>query len=222
MIHIDEFFNEVRLDAPEVGLPFVRKAILDACRDFCKRTHIWKETKIFSLGSLKSEYQLAIPENTFVQDVGYVGRIIDGTNNPVKYSDRTKHKRTEEDMDYENPGWREARSDASDFWRWGLLSDRRTLFVYPIPAKDLSNGVKLQIYLAPNQDAFEVPDILYDEWAEQIGFGAAAKILVIPNKSWTDLETGEMRRLQFNRAVNAALRKSTTEKPRVRFRTLGS
>lgn len=221
MRNIDDFFNEVRLDVPEVGLPFVRKAILDSCRDFIKRTHIWKVTKIFSLGALKGEYHLGIPENTFIQDVGYVGKIIANTSNPVKYGDRTQNKRTEEDMDEESPGWREARSENADFWRWGVLSDRRTIFVYPTPGIDLADGVKCQVYLAPNQDAYEVPDIVYDEWAEAIGFGAASKLLAIPKKTWTDLETAEMRKRQFNKAVAAALRKSTTEKSRVRFRGLG-
>ncbi len=105
--------------------------------------------------------------------------------------------------------------------RWGLLSDRQTVFVYPMPVVALSDGVKCQVYLAPNQDAFEVIEILYDEWAEAIGFGAAAKLLAIPKKSWTDYDASIERKKLFNKAVAAALRKSTTEKSRVRFRGLG-
>ena len=221
MRSIDDFFNEVRLDVPEVGLPFVRKALMDSCRDFCKRTHIWKEIKIFSLGALRSEYKLAIHENSFIQDIGYVGRKIDNSSDPVKYSDRTRYKRSEEDMDEESPNWREQRSAASDFWRWGLLSDRQTFFVSPTPVVALQDGVKAQIVLAPNQDAFEVIEILYDEWAEAIGSGASAKLLEVPNKEWTDQKAALMRKKTFNKAVAAALRKSTTTKHRVKFRGLG-
>ncbi len=106
MRSIDDFFNEVRLDVPEVGLPFVRKALLDSCRDFCKRTHIWKQMLTFSLGAMKSEYQVGIPERSFIQDIGYFGRIIPNSN-PIKYSDRTRYKRSEEDMDEESPIWSE-------------------------------------------------------------------------------------------------------------------
>jgi len=218
---IDDFFNEVRLDVPDVGLPFVRKAIIDACRDFIKRTHIWKEIKIFSLGANQSEYQIGIPENSFIQDVGYLGRIIENSTNPVKYADRTRFKRTEQDLDLESPNWREQVSKNSDFWRWGIQSDRRTLFVYPKPTIALQDGVKCQVVLAPNQDAFEVIDIVYDEWAEAIGNGAAMKLLNVPGKAWTDYNAAELRRRQFNKAIAAALRKSTTEQQRVKFRGLG-
>lgn len=220
MRSLDEFFPQVRLDVPGVALPIVRQAILDACRDFCKRTKVWNTIKIFSLSPNKSEYQIAIPENTFIQDITYLGRLISGSS-PVKYDDRTRRKVTESDLDYESPNWRESESSNAEFWRWGIKSDRRTVFFYPIPTVALADGIKCKVILAPNQDASEVPHILFDEYAEGIGAGASAKLLEIPGKEWTDLQAADMRQRQFNRAVSSAFRKDRSESNTVKYRRLG-
>ena len=226
---LDDFFPEVRLDAPSVGLPIVRQAVRDAAREFCKRTHIWQETKTRSISANKREYLIPLPEDTIVQDITYFARRIEntglqfgGTTDPVKYSDRTENKRTEADLDHEAPGWRDLTDGNAGFTSWGILPDRQHYFLQQIPEIDYQDGVRFTMILAPDQFNNALPEILFDEYAMEIGAGAASYILNIPGQAWSNSIEAAKRRSQFSRGVISAIRKTQSERPRLKFRRLGS
>lgn len=235
MKSLDEFFSQVRLDCPMVALPILRQAILDTCREFCKKTKVWEQMKIFSIATDKSEYKLATPENTNLQDITYLARLNTDT---LKYDDRTKFRVTEHDLDYEGvagwggygntTNWRETTNDSADFWRWGIKSDMKTVFIYPKPTIAIADGIKCKLILSPDQNAFEVPDVLFDEWAEQIGAGAVARIMeLVPNDftniSWDQRERiAKQKRRAFEKGIAAANGRIRSESSRVKFRRLGS
>lgn len=234
MKSLDEFFPQVRMDCPQIALPIVRQAILDACREFCKKTKIWEEMKIFSLAPNKSEYKIALPENTNLQDITYLARLNTDTN---KYDDRTRFKVTENDMDYEGvagwggwgntTNWRDTTNDNADFWRWGIKADMKTVFIYPQPTVALADGVKAKLILSPDQGAFEVPDVLYDEYAEQIGSGAVARLMELVPDDFSGIPWErrmlimKQKRRAFEKGVAAANGRNRSDSSRVKFRRLG-
>ncbi len=221
MTPLEDFYTEVRLDAPDVGVPIVELYLRNAAREFCKRTHIWQETVTRSLAAANVEYLVPLPENTILQDITYMARKVENTN-PAKYSDKTEAKITQADMDWENPGWRDLTQANAHFRHWGILPGRNKFFVSPTPAIDYVDGIRYTMILAPDQVASDVIDILYDEYLQVIAAGASAKILRIPNKNWTDIVAAEMRQKEFNRGIGAAIRKTQSVDPRVKFRRLGS
>lgn len=228
-IILDDFFPEVRLDAPEVGLPIVRQAVRDAAREFCKRTHIWQETKTRSIDADKREYLVPLPEDTILQDITYFARRIEntglifgGTRDPVKYADRTRNKLTEADLDHMSPGWRDFADGNAGFTNWGITPDRKHYFLMQIPEIDYQDGIRFTMILAPNQLNNALPEILFDEYASEIGAGAAERLLKIPGKPWTDMNAAVMRKREFSRGVVNALRKTQSQQPRLKFRRLGS
>jgi hypothetical protein len=248
VVNLDLFFPQTRIHIPKVALPFVRDSIRDACRDFLKRTHLWHITKVIGIQPNRTEYNLPIPENTFAQDITYLGLRMVNTSDPIKYSNVTYLQSTEGDLDmsYNNGyggrygggygghgyswgfsgDWRGNKQNASStvgvISAWGLREDGKTLFIVPIPVIPWSDGLKMKIVLAPDQTATEVPDILYDSWSEAIGAGAAAKVLMTPDKPWTNYEAAAVLQRMFNKAVAANVLKLQSMDSRVMFRRLGT
>lgn len=218
----DDFFPELRLDVTEAALPIARQALQEATRKFCRRTQVWQETKTLSLQANQEKYLVPVPENARLQDIIYFSRKTEGTSDPVEYSDLTIYKATQPDLDYESRGWRNRTSDKAVVSFWGILPDQEHLFITPIPTIMYADGIRFTTVIYPGQNAVEVPDLLYEEYSEDIAAGAAARILSIPGKPWTDLDAAKFRQSQFNRAINVAWNKTHSTRPRTKFRRLGS
>lgn len=218
---LDEFFEHVRLDAPECGIPIVRHALRDAARDFCKRTNIWQKEVTRSIQNGKREYIIPLVEESILVEVIQMSRKIEGSN-PVKYADRTKYKMTQQDLDYTHDSWRDLVDDNAGFIHWGITPDRKNIFLQSMPGVDYQDGIRYTFTMSPGNTATEVPDILVDEYANEVSAGAAAKILVMPRQVWTDPQLAGLRKSEFNRGVSSCLRKTLTSSKRAKFRRLGS
>lgn len=223
MKSLDEFFMGVRIDVPGIALEFMRDAIREAARDFCRRSHIWRVTRVFTLQPDVTEYRgLALPDNSEIVNVSYFGRKRENTTDPVKYDDLTKRKVTEDDLDFLNYGWRDRESTKAVIDNWGVTLERDGIFIIPRPTIAYSEGVKVRIVLMPGQLAFEVPDVLYTHWREKIEAGASANLLGTPGKPWTDLEASARRQKEFDKGVMSAVNQSRSAGTKIRNRTLGT
>lgn len=218
----DDFFRQVRLDVPTVGLPIVRQAIGDAIREFCKKSKIWQiQDKFISLAANQREYKLALPENSRLQDVIAFARRIENRD-PDIYADRIRFKLTKTDMDDQFPNWRNTTNPRSEFTNWGICEDREHIFLASRPEIAYPNGIKYTAVLYPSQEAFETIELIYQEYAEVIGAGAAALLLRIPGTEWFNEAAAAERDHKFNRGWSKAWRLTNTDKDRIKFRRLGS
>jgi len=218
----DEFFRQVRLDVPTIGLPIVRQAIGDAIREFCKKTMIWQiQDKFLTLAPNQRDYKLALPENSRLQDVIAFARRIENRD-PDIYADRYSFKMTKTDMDYISNNWRDSTNPRAEFTNWGICEDREHVFIASVPEIAYPNGVKYTAVLYPSQEAFETIDLIYQEYAEVIGAGAAALLLSIPNTPWFNERASAQRELKFKRGISKAWRLTNTSDNRTKFRRLGS
>lgn len=82
--------------------------------------------------------------------------------------------------------------------------DLSTISLYPIPDVALAGGLLIKASFCPTQAATQVEDALFDEWAEGIAAGAAARVLAIPGQGFTGSPAGPAAR--FERAVSEAKR----------------
>lgn len=62
----------------------------------------------------------------------------------------------------------------------------------------------LTVTLKPAPDCSELPDKLLTDWALAIAQGAAWRLMMQPNKDWSDMKLGQYYKDEFERAINEA------------------
>ena len=58
--------------------------------------------------------------------------------------------------------------------------------VYPVPDTAVPNGLTVRAAFAPARTAGQVDDVLFDDYAECIAYGALGRLLATPNMPFTD------------------------------------
>lgn len=218
-----DFLSEGKIELPGCPNPYIVQSLNNAARDFCKQTQIWQKLVTMSLSDNTSEYVVPVQDNSMLADIAYFGRKVENSVNPVKYQDLTKSKATEDELDYAYPGWRYATSSSAGITKWGLRLDQLGFFVYPKPTIAYSDGVQLKAVLYPTRSATEVPNILFEEYAEIIAAGAKAELQAMENKEWSNPTAAERNRRMFTNGIGTGWRKvHMGGDNRVRFRRLGS
>lgn len=82
------------------------------------------------------------------------------------------------------------------------LVEGQTLKLYPRPA--LPGQVTVKMAVKPVRDARVLPDGLYEDWAQAIGWGAVAQLAQIPAQSFSNLDLAQLAALQFRAEVARA------------------
>ncbi|MEG3807310.1 hypothetical protein DBT53_005940 [Aerococcus mictus] len=66
-----------------------------------------------------------------------------------------------------------------------------------------SGSLSLRLILLPSQDATTLPDFLVDQYAREIGWGAAGEILTTPNAEFANPQLGLDFRSRFEDRLNS-------------------
>lgn len=80
----------------------------------------------------------------------------------------------------------------------------RDLFLYPAPAQDGCENIRVTAVLIPGQDSCVVDPILYNEFAELIGDGAVSRLLMMKASSWYEPQAANTFLAKFLAAVRKA------------------
>lgn len=172
---LDEFYIEVRPEVPGCPIAVMNRALVNASIEFCDRTLTWR-TEIDTQGANDgtSDYDLEVPACGRVAAVLYVGhddvRVLPGN---------------ERNLDDGVDGWRLSTSEA-DVATYYYLPDRKTLRLSLTPASDLSGGLDIFCAFKPVAAATKLPDVLYDDHLEAIGWGAKARLMLMAGTPWAN------------------------------------
>ena len=63
------------------------------------------------------------------------------------------------------------------------------------------------VSLKPLRNATALPDILFNDWYQTIAAGAKAKLMVMPEKPWTNLKVAGLHSQVFDSGANSAMKK---------------
>lgn len=75
------------------------------------------------------------------------------------------------------------------------------------PSEDMPQALKVRLAIAPKRDACTLDEaFFFDLWAQAVIDGALAKILLMPNEPWTNLQLARVKESDFERAVSEARR----------------
>lgn len=81
------------------------------------------------------------------------------------------------------------------------------IYILPRHAFDIPHGVTVEVLLQPTQDATSLPRKLYDEYAEQLAFGAMNRLLSMKEADWFDGIEANKQWKKFRDAKNTAKRR---------------
>lgn len=181
-------------------LPYVRDcpdavaigAIRDALIEFCNQTHWWSE-KLDNISTQVnvSIYELDIPldaELVMVESMRVAGRPVrpvthEGLNSRYGYTD-----------------WNTLVGQPAYY----VLTLPGEIQLVPKPQETTALGLETIVSLRPTRDAAYVTDTIYNRWAEQIGYGARARLQMVPSQSYSDPGAANAHAMMFNKAVAEA------------------
>lgn len=79
--------------------------------------------------------------------------------------------------------------------------DTESLILAPLPDVSIANGLTVTLALQPNQAATGFPAWIYNQYIYPLVDGAVARLMLMPNKGWSDPATGVDRRNKFENAM---------------------
>ncbi len=170
--------------------PVTENAIKRTVIEFCAASWIWKYLPD-TITTLAGEwfYDLEPPTGADVAVVMHVA--LDGV--PLTH-------RTLEWLDVELPRWRTTTGTPKYFSQ----VDSEQILLAPGPNYGVTNGLSMTLALQPSQSATGFPSWIGNQYFEDLANGAIARLMIMPNKPWTDLINGAARRAAFEAGMNNA------------------
>lgn len=176
--------------AADPSNPVTENAIKRAVIEFCAGSWIWKH--------------LPDGQTTFAGEPTYDLEPLTGSDVSVvmhvAYDGVPLLHKPLEWLDVELPRWRSTTGTPKYFSQ--INSEQ--IVLAPIPDAGLINGLTMTLALQPSQTATGFPSWIGNQYFEDLANGALARLMLMPNKPWTDLQNGAARQMVFNAAVSNA------------------
>lgn len=170
--------------------PVTEQAIKRAVIEFCRESWVWQylpDPQNVRAGVL--EYDIEFPSGADVATV------IDVEYNRVPLTPKSVAW-----LNKEIPGWRTNSAAVKHYTQ----VDTEQVILAPLPAENITGGLSMTVALQPSQTATGFPKWIWNQYVYQIAEGAIAKLMLMPNKPWTDLVNGQDHRNRFEAAFNDA------------------
>jgi hypothetical protein len=199
MVDIDDFLPEVLQYAPGVSDPVAFRHIIAVARELCERCKIWRETVTITI-TAPSGQGLSVIDNAEIDTIEHA--TIDG--NPLEPV-------TVPWLDAKYPTWQTSTDEGVA--KYITQTEEDTMAVYPRQFADVS----VRLILKPARNVTELPALLLRSYAEEIGRGAAARLLALPtdaanpqlaldHRAWFQARLGELSVKVTRGQQNAPLR----------------
>jgi hypothetical protein len=164
MIDIDDFLPKVLIHAPNTSDLIAFEYIIEAARELCERVDVWRERE--TLEAFGPEDILTTLQDADIQRI-----------DAARLNGYDLQPKTTAWLDEEKPGWDlddEIKGNAS----YVTQVARNSIRVVPA-----TNGkLTARFILKPAYGAVSMPDVLLSEYGQEVGRGAAAKILARPSE----------------------------------------
>ena len=118
-------------------------------------------------------------------------------------------------LDVELPRWRTTTGTPKYFSQ----VDSQQIVLAPGPDYGVTNGLSMTLALQPSQSATGFPSWIGNQYFEDLANGAIARLMIMPNKPWTDLINGAARRAAFESGMNNARASAVRSLARAEIRT---
>jgi len=167
--------------------PVTEHAIKRTVIEFCASTWIWKHLPDpIDVVAGEAVYDLEPLPATDVATVMSVS--LDGYMLFAKTTDW---------LDANEPGWRSVTGAP----RYFTQVDTEQVILAQVPASSSAGGLTATLALQPSQNSTGFPKWIANQYLYALADGAIARLMLIPGKPWTDLNTGADKRSRFEAAM---------------------
>lgn len=178
------WYPEINPDIPGVPVPALREAVRAAAITFCEKTQLWR----FDLDDIDvvadtNDYTLTIDASLEAEIV-----VIDAVKYREDGEDEDKFQsldpvsEVQEDKN-RSGGWRALNTDASLEYYVSPV-DKTTLTLVGTVNNSSTDGLRVTVVAKPLRTATALPDFLYDDHREDIGYGAKANLFMRRGMPW--------------------------------------
>lgn len=202
----EDFLPDVMLDVPGCPEPVAVNALRHALEEFCRKS-LWWTADIDPVDVVAGvhTYDLVSP----VLDTVVAGIL------RIAHDGHKLGPISEDQLDNEWPRvvtlypslnttratpWDQMTSDIAQVF---LQPTPRTVRLLGIPTTDLAGGITAKVGIAPTAETADVSDLLAD-YREAIANGAKYRLLMQPNKEWTDRDGAPAYKALFDEKVSEA------------------
>jgi len=178
--------------------PAVEEAIRDSCIEFCERSLYIQDTldPVDTVAG-QIDYDLEPPSDTLV------AKIMRAWYKDVRLGAFSTDVLTSPDI--YSPTYAgfsgESGEPATLFQK-----DEATFTVLPAPSLSETAVLTVRVALKPTRTCSYVNDTLYNTWADTVACGARARLMAMPNQSWSNIQLSLHYRTLFEQGVNRARR----------------
>lgn len=163
--------------------PVTEYAIKRACVDFCAGSWIWQYLPDpIDVTAGEAYYDLE-PEMgsdvTTVMDVAHNG--VPLVAKSIMWLDKNL------------PGWRTTQG----LPKYYTQTDTDQIILAPVPDTSIAGGLTMTLALQPNQASQGMPKWIVTQYLYTLAAGAMSRLMLMPNKPWTDLQLGAMHGQNF-------------------------
>jgi hypothetical protein len=173
------FFRWVMPWATTCPEPLAETHIVEAAREFCRATRCWRHLDTMHVDDCRNEL-VCVPNHSILYEIEtarFNGQRLERVSLDRAWLD---------DDDYAQP---------TQITQVGPMSIR-------LAPGGGSGTLSLSMFLIPDVDAAELPDLLYEQHAQAIGHGALAAILTLPDQAYTNPQMAEYNRGLFQQAMD--------------------
>jgi len=167
--------------------PVTEYAIKRACIEFCSGSWIWKHLPDpIDVVAGENAYDLESPAGSDISAV------MAAEHNVVPLDPKNV-----EWLNREIPGWRTTRRTPKYFTQ----VDTEQVILAGVPDANIASGLTLTLALQPSQSSTGLPKWIATQYLYDLADGAISRLMLMPNKPWTDLQNGADRRAKFDAAI---------------------
>lgn len=204
MTPLDDFSVDITVYAPGCPDMIMNFGLRQAAIEFCERTRLWRFEDEISVLNEESEF-IAAPNGAVIHEIETI--VFEGLG---------LQPATVAWLDANVRNWRTGEITGPP--KYYTQTEQDTIRLVPRGA----GVVRLSVWVKPSQDADELPDFMAAQYREIISHGALARILMIPNQAFTNIDLAAAYGRSFENKMLAVINKGFTGQQRASLRTQAS
>jgi hypothetical protein len=204
MTDLDTFLPDIMQYAPGCAVPTAHFWLRKAAIAFCERVRVWRYDDEIPLSADGCDEVIA-PYGAVVHQI-----------ESCSFNGQPLSPKSPSWLDDNLNGWRDG--NMTGMPRYVTQLTPNTLHVVPRQQGTL----RVNLWLKPAEDADELPDFMASQYRETIAHGALARILMLPNQSFSNAEFGAAFGAAFSQKLDSLSVKGSTGQQRAPLRTRAS
>lgn len=181
MRKVADFLPFVLPFVPGCSNPQAKQAIVSACIEFCEQSMIAQNIQTETVVSGTMDYDVEVPAQMSlvrVMQVFYKGARLKPRSREMVVNPMALRAESIDDVTIQT---------GTPFEWFIRAPEDEVVTVYPRPdaLAASTGGLTIVSALQPAVGATSVPDVLFDNYAEDIGFGAVARLVAVPGQSFS-------------------------------------